>query len=140
VGTELDGLCIIILTSLVRSAQIHEKNILAFCFICSHFFFIEILNLERNDLHGPIPDTFKNLSKLIVLALGTNQLDSSIPGPDVFEGMERLELLDVAQNRLTGTISIDNPLCTRGVNLLLDCTLGREIDCKCENHNCVCLY
>ena len=60
------------------------------------------LDLEANNLTGPIPGELGNLSNLVSLDLGRNQLTGSIP-PEL-GNLTRLVTLDLGRNQLTGPI------------------------------------
>ena len=63
---------------------------------------LERLNLENNDLAGPIPPELGNLSNLEFLILGNNRLTGRIP-PEL-GNLSNLIRLTLSQNRLAGPI------------------------------------
>ncbi|CAN0900458.1 Probable LRR receptor-like serine/threonine-protein kinase At3g47570 [Linum grandiflorum] len=63
---------------------------------------LQVLNLGRNLLSGPIPGSISNISSLLELHLSTNYLSGFIPGE---LGLLRcLKVLDLTINVLTGTV------------------------------------
>ncbi|KAI5354390.1 hypothetical protein L3X38_007285 [Prunus dulcis] len=65
---------------------------------------LQVLNLERNNLHGPIPSSISNLSATLThLNLGTNSLSGTIPRELGF--LYKLKELDLSVNQLTGTVA-----------------------------------
>ncbi|MDJ0754369.1 MAG: hypothetical protein QNJ45_12680 [Ardenticatenaceae bacterium] len=63
---------------------------------------VDFLNLESNNLSGPIPTEINQLTHLVALNLGGNQLIGTIP-PEIGQ-LVLLENLDLGFNQLTGTI------------------------------------
>ncbi|TYH46768.1 hypothetical protein ES332_D11G361600v1 [Gossypium tomentosum] len=61
------------------------------------------IDLSNNDLEGPIPAYFGNISFLEVLDLSGNDLNSSIPNS--LYSLNRLQFLSLGHNQLQGTIS-----------------------------------
>ncbi|XP_050123818.1 probable LRR receptor-like serine/threonine-protein kinase At3g47570 [Malus sylvestris] len=66
---------------------------------------LQVLNLARNNLSGPIPPSISNLSSTLTsLNLGTNSLTGIIPMELGF--LRKLKELDLAGNQLTGTVAL----------------------------------
>uniref|UniRef100_A0A0D9V4G5 non-specific serine/threonine protein kinase n=1 Tax=Leersia perrieri TaxID=77586 RepID=A0A0D9V4G5_9ORYZ len=63
---------------------------------------LDALGLAYNKLHGPIPDSISNLSRLEKLELSNNQFTSAIPMG--LWGLQNIVELDLAGNALTGTL------------------------------------
>uniref|UniRef100_A0A0R0E2L7 Uncharacterized protein n=1 Tax=Glycine max TaxID=3847 RepID=A0A0R0E2L7_SOYBN len=61
------------------------------------------LQLQGNEIHGPIPGGIRNLTLLQNLDLSFNSFSSSIP--DCLYGFHRLKSLDLSSSNLHGTIS-----------------------------------
>ncbi|KRH08998.1 hypothetical protein GLYMA_16G187700v4 [Glycine max] len=61
------------------------------------------LQLQGNEIQGPIPGGIRNLSLLLILDLSFNSFSSSIP--DCLYGLHRLKSLDLSSSNLHGTIS-----------------------------------
>ncbi|XP_028205254.1 receptor-like protein EIX2 isoform X2 [Glycine soja] len=61
------------------------------------------LQLQGNEIQGPIPGGIRNLSLLQILDLSENSFSSSIP--DCLYGLHRLKFLNLGDNNLHGTIS-----------------------------------
>ncbi|XXG72713.1 hypothetical protein AAC387_Pa07g1749 [Persea americana] len=62
---------------------------------------LKILNLQRNALHGTVPDTFKKECTLRTLNLGSNELEG--PLPKSLANCKTLEVIDLGNNRLNDT-------------------------------------
>ena len=62
------------------------------------------LDLESNQLTGPIPPELSNLSNLETLGLAGNQLNGTIP--PVLGSLSNLERLWLHNNRLTGRLPL----------------------------------
>ncbi|CAN0824708.1 LRR receptor-like serine/threonine-protein kinase GSO1 [Linum grandiflorum] len=65
-------------------------------------FNLQVLNLERNLLSGPIPGSISNISSLLEHHLSTNSLSGFIPGE--LGLLRSLKVLDLTINVLTGIV------------------------------------
>lgn len=63
---------------------------------------LRFLNLARNVIRGPIPESIGNLDSLNYLSLGDNRLDDTIPVG--IGNLRKLTLLDLSENRFEGPI------------------------------------
>ncbi|CAM8984405.1 unnamed protein product [Rhodiola kirilowii] len=66
--------------------------------------FLEHLDLQHNQLHGPLPDYLGDLIHLQILNLGHNNFSGSIPAS--WNGLLHLKHLDLSSNALSGTIPL----------------------------------
>ena len=80
---------------------------------------LEHLNLEHNQLTGPIPERLKLATKLETLWLGHNQLTGGLPMDDnLWKRMSRLDVMQVHHNRMSGPLNPDLPKLMPKLNLL----------------------
>ncbi|CAN0863410.1 Receptor-like protein EIX2 [Linum grandiflorum] len=70
----------------------------------SHLKRLTSLDLQVNNLRGPVPDEFQNLTSLRALRLSWNKFNGSIP--DWLFSFRHLEDLDIRQNVLAGGVAI----------------------------------
>ncbi|CAN0863416.1 Receptor-like protein EIX2 [Linum grandiflorum] len=63
---------------------------------------LAVLDLQMNDLRGPVPDELRNLTSLRALRLSWNMFNGSIP--NWLFSFRHLEVLDIRQNVLAGNI------------------------------------
>ncbi|KAG8372946.1 hypothetical protein BUALT_Bualt12G0119900 [Buddleja alternifolia] len=63
---------------------------------------LKVFAISRNNITGPVPSNFGNLSSLTRLYGGSNDLTGEIPG--ALGSLTRLELFAFGENRLTGLI------------------------------------
>ena len=61
---------------------------------------IEKINLARNSLSGPIPESYRSLSSLEIARFEQNKLTGKVPS--IFEEMDSLKLFSLHDNKLTG--------------------------------------
>lgn len=79
---------------------------------------LQVLQLDGNNLHGSLPDSFSSFTKLILLTLAENNLTGTIP-TSLFSNCTSLKNVDLSQNLLTGTIPADIGKCPQLWNLNL---------------------
>ncbi|CAN0863414.1 Receptor-like protein EIX2 [Linum grandiflorum] len=65
---------------------------------------LSVLDLQMNDLRGPVPDELRNLTSLRALRLSWNMFNGSIP--NWLFSFRHLEVLDIRQNVLAGDVAI----------------------------------
>ncbi|CAN0863412.1 Receptor-like protein EIX2 [Linum grandiflorum] len=70
----------------------------------SHLKRLTSLDLQMNDLRGPVPDELRNLTSLRALRLSWNMFNGSIP--NWLFSFRHLEVLDIRQNVLAGDVAI----------------------------------
>ncbi|WOG99315.1 hypothetical protein DCAR_0518663 [Daucus carota subsp. sativus] len=79
---------------------------------------LQVLQLDGNNLHGSVPDSFSSFSKLILLTLAENNLTGTLP-PSLFSNCTSLKNVDLSHNLLIGTIPSDIGKCPYLWNLNL---------------------
>ncbi|XP_042511714.1 receptor-like protein 34 [Macadamia integrifolia] len=62
---------------------------------------LSVLNLEQNNLNGPIPEAYTKRCKLQIFKVNGNQLQGKLPRS--LENCKNMEVLDVGNNQLSGT-------------------------------------
>ncbi|KAL2540196.1 receptor like protein 46 [Abeliophyllum distichum] len=65
---------------------------------------LSYLDINNNNLQGPIPNAIGNIAPLRYLFLQENQLEDGIPSS--FGNLSSIEVLVLSDNQLTGTISV----------------------------------
>ena len=80
---------------------------------------LEHLNLEHNQITGPIPERLKLATKLKTLWLGHNQLTGGLPMDDnLWKRMSRLDVMQVHDNLMSGPLNPDLPKLMPNLNLI----------------------
>lgn len=94
--------------------------------------FLENLELQQNNLHGPLPDYLGELIHLQNLNLGHNNFSGSIPAS--WAGLVHLKHLDLSSNALSGTIPlalVSTPVYNFTGNEHLICGCGHGLHQSC---------